>query len=337
MAWLCVSAAANHLQGEQRHQGNVPVTKEPDDLRFCTLVLQFHLIGPWRAKAIMCYQVQELYALCRCLYYQSAVDRCPAYGQPGHGIQQRTIYVGSSCSLHSQQANLAIPPQDDDATDDYGGESVLTDDSTAATSLTTPEKTEAANAIELFLHDLVTDPELQYLLPQLVRSAVTRRAAQIIFFDLLQWYAADLRGAGTTPLEDKAANLIDTSCLRMALRLVYIFGNQLRLENFFDADGVARQDIDDYDQEDVERSDLRVSYSSLYKFLFSGRPFAALKNTIRIVVETQTLCERPESSWTRVVDLTYSLYQHHSVPTRKIKSGVDIKAGTERIEWTCVS
>ncbi|KAK3365400.1 hypothetical protein B0H63DRAFT_497322 [Podospora didyma] len=49
----------------------------------------------------MCYQLVELYSACRCLYYQHAVDRCAAYGQPGHGIQRRTILVGYACSDHS--------------------------------------------------------------------------------------------------------------------------------------------------------------------------------------------------------------------------------------------
>ncbi|KAK4131146.1 hypothetical protein BT67DRAFT_388932 [Trichocladium antarcticum] len=49
----------------------------------------------------MCYQLVELYSACRCLYYQHAVDRCAAYGRPGHGIQSRTILVGYACSEHS--------------------------------------------------------------------------------------------------------------------------------------------------------------------------------------------------------------------------------------------
>ncbi|KAK3945826.1 hypothetical protein QBC46DRAFT_335996 [Diplogelasinospora grovesii] len=50
----------------------------------------------------MCYQLVELYSACRCLYYQHAVDRCAAYGRPGHGVQRRTILVGISCTEHSQ-------------------------------------------------------------------------------------------------------------------------------------------------------------------------------------------------------------------------------------------
>ncbi|KAJ9421938.1 hypothetical protein QL093DRAFT_1341923 [Fusarium oxysporum] len=43
-------------------------------------------------------------------YYTHAVDRCAAYGRPGHPIQQRTILVGYLCSAHSSHgAQYASP------------------------------------------------------------------------------------------------------------------------------------------------------------------------------------------------------------------------------------
>ena len=38
----------------------------------------------------------------RCLYYQHAVDRCDAYGRPGHVLQRRTILVGYACDEHAR-------------------------------------------------------------------------------------------------------------------------------------------------------------------------------------------------------------------------------------------
>ncbi|KAK7431691.1 hypothetical protein QQZ08_001628 [Neonectria magnoliae] len=52
----------------------------------------------------MCYQLVELYSACRCLYYQHAVDRCAAYGRPGHYVQERQIFVGYACSAHAGHA-----------------------------------------------------------------------------------------------------------------------------------------------------------------------------------------------------------------------------------------
>ncbi|GAW18707.1 hypothetical protein ANO14919_081880 [Xylariales sp. No.14919] len=49
----------------------------------------------------MCYQVVEVYAVCRCLYYQHAIDKCAAYARPGHGVSRKTIPVGYACSVHT--------------------------------------------------------------------------------------------------------------------------------------------------------------------------------------------------------------------------------------------
>ena len=53
----------------------------------------------------MCFQLVELYAQCRCLYYQHAVDRCASYGR--HNIQKRTILVGYACSEHTPRASAS--------------------------------------------------------------------------------------------------------------------------------------------------------------------------------------------------------------------------------------
>ncbi|KAH9902316.1 hypothetical protein F4778DRAFT_737140 [Xylariomycetidae sp. FL2044] len=50
----------------------------------------------------MCFQMIEVYSVCRCLYYQHPVDRCSAYGRAGHGVTRRTILVGYTCKEHSE-------------------------------------------------------------------------------------------------------------------------------------------------------------------------------------------------------------------------------------------
>lgn len=48
----------------------------------------------------MCYQIIEVYAECRCTYYEHSVDKCPKY--PNHDITKRIILVGyGACSHHS--------------------------------------------------------------------------------------------------------------------------------------------------------------------------------------------------------------------------------------------
>lgn len=49
----------------------------------------------------MCYQVIERYSECRCLYYRHAVDQCSSYNKPNHQPQRRIVFVGHSCSAHS--------------------------------------------------------------------------------------------------------------------------------------------------------------------------------------------------------------------------------------------
>jgi hypothetical protein len=83
----------------------------PTPLQHQTPELQ--LAVHWEHSPIMCYQVVELYSACRCLYYQHAVDRCAAYGRPGHRVTKRTILVGYACQDHSSQSSYgsyAQPP-----------------------------------------------------------------------------------------------------------------------------------------------------------------------------------------------------------------------------------
>ena len=49
----------------------------------------------------MCYLVVERYSVCRCLYYKHSIDMCPAYGQHGHSVVERTLLVGYACEKHS--------------------------------------------------------------------------------------------------------------------------------------------------------------------------------------------------------------------------------------------
>ncbi|KAH7633461.1 hypothetical protein B0T09DRAFT_380918 [Sordaria sp. MPI-SDFR-AT-0083] len=51
--------------------------------------------------------VVELYSVCKCLYYQHAVDRCAAYGQPGHRPHKKEVLVGHSCGLHSSRSGYS--------------------------------------------------------------------------------------------------------------------------------------------------------------------------------------------------------------------------------------
>lgn len=50
---------------------------------------------------IMCIQVVERYAACRCVYYKHAIDPCSSYKQRGHMTSTREVSVGYKCSRHT--------------------------------------------------------------------------------------------------------------------------------------------------------------------------------------------------------------------------------------------
>lgn len=74
------------------------LSSTPSTLEPIRLLRQFHQgTLPHTTRANMCYQVVERYSVCRCLYYQHAVDPCAAHGQRGHMVQEKTVLVGYTC------------------------------------------------------------------------------------------------------------------------------------------------------------------------------------------------------------------------------------------------
>ena len=49
---------------------------------------------------MMCIQVVERYAACRCTYHRHSIDPCAAFGTRGHGVSERTVFVGYKCPTH---------------------------------------------------------------------------------------------------------------------------------------------------------------------------------------------------------------------------------------------
>lgn len=96
---------------------------QPPTLQLCSLItlltsISWHIIAifsleylrPFLELAIplatyhiltMCYQVIELFSICRCLYYKHDINACATYGQSGHAVQDKTILVGNACLEHS--------------------------------------------------------------------------------------------------------------------------------------------------------------------------------------------------------------------------------------------
>ena len=75
-----------------------------DEQQYCKLFIS-HLIPTQRSDStsteVMCIQVVERYAVCRCIYYRHAVDPCPGYGRRDHRTIVKEVSVGYKCSKHS--------------------------------------------------------------------------------------------------------------------------------------------------------------------------------------------------------------------------------------------
>lgn len=72
-----------------------------DQLFFIVHPTFLRYYSPYNSNLSMCYQVVEIYAQCRCLYYQHDEDRCPQHSNRDHQTIVRTIYVGYTCVLHT--------------------------------------------------------------------------------------------------------------------------------------------------------------------------------------------------------------------------------------------
>lgn len=55
----------------------------------------------------MCIQVIERFSVCKCVYYRHSVDPCPARAQRGHGVQEKTVYVGYACDRHARDRAIS--------------------------------------------------------------------------------------------------------------------------------------------------------------------------------------------------------------------------------------
>lgn len=64
------------------------------------------------ATNTMCIKIIERYAACHCIYYEHAIDPCPAYGRRGHGIRTKEVSVGYKCSRHSMKRSEPAPRYD---------------------------------------------------------------------------------------------------------------------------------------------------------------------------------------------------------------------------------
>lgn len=311
----------------------------------------------------MCFQLIELYSACHCLYYQRAVDRCASYGRPGHNVEQRAIYVGYACASHADRkiatddavTTESIPPSQahdepkpDHSDPDDGGDviscfeeaSVFSANTHASTSATDLGDIQVRSLADALFKDLLHDPVLCHLWPQILRLSKSRTRAKVSIERLLRRYAFDLRQHASTQIERDAARLVRWARLDIAQRLTeahllenpneepaelfHTTGPHVQLE--------PEEEVDNF-YIDVNELAARVKYESARGVLFETETFETFKSNVKTFVRLK------KPSFTRKPwyggAVAYLGRQIHWFIGSYLEP--PLPHSTARVRWTCVS
>ena len=212
----------------------------------------------------MCYQVVELYSICRCLYYQHPVDRCATYGR--HSIQRKTVLVGYACSNHSEYSDpghsfsysieynrpsdprrgngyrLTAVPDTDGVRFDLllnnsvdSGESYNSDNSSEShkssqldvVSVSTSGTTIDGDTVELLFSKLVHFGDLRFLWPQLIARSSSWKRSHRTIERLIRRYSQDLEKLATNSISNESITYTERAMRIRASKFIRRFRVQL--------------------------------------------------------------------------------------------------------------
>ncbi|KAF5228221.1 hypothetical protein FAUST_11246 [Fusarium austroamericanum] len=238
----------------------------------------------------MCYQLEELYSKCRCVYYIHAIDKCAAYNQPGHAVQKRTILTGYACSLHSSSyaGDENTATVEDNVLVDDDTASIFSEISASSTNLTFPDdaKQEAADRL---LHELLNEFSIRHLWPQIVRICRIKPVAVRVIVRYLYRLSRDLKTRASSRLDKDAARFVGASRLSVAERIIECHVNELRglddMERFVKKQAtldIAIQETDEKD--DFDTDDKEIIYEHVQQFIFEGAPFESFVLSLKLFV-----------------------------------------------------
>lgn len=301
----------------------------------------------------MCYQILEVYASCKCLYYIHPVDKCAASGRPGHKVARRTIPVGYLCSTHSRPEpnkiaqdieiiplaraidnnfnnNLAkiLNPEgtlaeDTDYDDSIDNRSIVSDVSTATTA--------DEDAFEALFHGLLTRKGLSNLWPQIVLGQPSRGHAKQTVERLLRRFAEDLELLAATsndneyPVVLSSSRYVKRHRAEIASRIYQAHESQHGLvdtERDTEQTGISAIG----DTQDTNGSD-PFMYSIAEEFIFGTRPIEYLQANVRAFVQ-----QRQQKQFSRLAANIRSSASFAS----QFFCQTPVLAGKRRISWTCV-
>lgn len=284
----------------------------------------------------MCYQLIERYSACRCLYYLHAVDKCASYGRRGHTATSREIAVGYACPSHGGDFQSKSPPIDegDEATSDAA--SLFSVRSSASTSLSIPSEA-GDKPVERLFRDLLTEPHLEHLFPQVVRISKTQEDAEQIISRFLKRFSHDLKSRSETVEHFQASRYVRQCRQDIARRIAECHSTEL--------DEVREKDQASFvhqvkkalveNENDGDNEEIDILYDDLTEFLFSGPAFESFHGSIREFVDksgAQSTNWLPDQykwlydDYLRCVNVINDLIGKYICPPK----------GRRRLWWTCV-
>ncbi|CAG7559046.1 unnamed protein product [Fusarium equiseti] len=285
----------------------------------------------------MCYQLVELYSACRCVYYAHPVDRCAAFGRPGHSVQKRVILVGYTCSSHSSSHTADKSTGIEDHVSDHEeNASVISDISAPSTNLTFPDDAKQGAADRLY-HELLNEFSLRHIWPQIVRLSHDKNEAVRIIARYLFHLSLDLKTQANSRLDKDAARFVGASRQTVADRIVECHVSELTEvddwaslgpEDAFDKAFGAPLNTANEEVEEIEHLDTdekNIIYEHVQQFIFEGAPFQNFVSTLKLFVSS-------DSGTT--VEITTSIRQSFNYLAWKYWRSPKLDHQT-RIFWSC--
>ncbi|KAM7212825.1 hypothetical protein V8F06_011771, partial [Rhypophila decipiens] len=315
----------------------------------------------------MCFQIVELFSACRCLYYQHPVDKCSAYGRPGHGIQRRTILVGVACFVHpiedrdSHQQEVeksgdkpANPspsalnseidnPEADvltvgfsdrdesDSSDDWEEESIVS----VASSATTIDGDTVGALFSKFLNF----GDLPFLWPQLITQSSSWKRSQRTIERLLHRYSQDLGRLAENPLSNELLPDAERAMRKGIQRIceahypVEADEESSQAENLITAASASeKRDESDSENEDDSFFILEEKRETVETFLVRTEPILYLQANLKALLKPRM----PQTTPLVTRIWNYAQLHFENMAGSLVGSEQSPPHGSTRLRWPCV-
>lgn len=253
----------------------------------------------------------------------------------GHKAERHEIAVGYACPSHGKGFQSKSPPVDDGGEATSDAASLFSIRSSASTSFSIPSEAED-KPVQRLLRDLLTEPHLEHLFPQVVRISKTQAYAEQNISRFLRRFSQDLISRSETVEHFQTSRYVRQSRQDIARRIVACHAAELEEVCEKDQDSFVPQVRKPLNEDYGEIEELNIFYDDLAEFLFQGPAFESFHGSIREFVEksgVQSTIWLPElykllyDNYVRCVNIVKGLLGKYTCPPK----------GRRRFWWTCVS